>query len=532
MPSYVIGLDLGSSGVKAAVLKGSFRGYEVEDFLDLGAADFGDTADMPSPAAEHHDQEEEDDEYDDEEDGESVEPAAATAATGDLLPAQPLPPSIKAAQRVLGAVDAPQALIVTAVPAHRASSWLLDLPFSDRKRIDQTIGFEVENYVPWDLEEVVLDYDIVSTGSEGAHVFAAMVPRERIAELLGWLADIEVDPRDIAVDAAELSRLVPISEECEVVLDIGATRTLMCIVLEGRTRWIRSLDLGADSWGEDGDLTDWLRQVRASLLAAEESGAPSIDAVLLTGGGSQREDLLDLLHEDLGVPVELLELPESPVNTDMSPRPGPEHALAYALALKGFGDKARGDIGFRREEFAWKADSRLYTRLAMAGIAAVLLLFVGFIVMHFLTMADLQKRLETANAHLTSTVQTAFPEVSPTQLMTPDGSIGVMQEQVYALQGKAQALEGPPMTALESMREISNALPSARKVDVDEYLVNTEMIRLRGKTDSYGTGEALEADALGSEKFPGAEVSDLNKARDGSTTFILTIPRYADDPEG
>lgn len=531
MPSYVIGLDLGSSGVKAAVLKGSFRGYEIEDFLDLGAEDFGDTSDMPSPAAEHHHTD--DDAYDDEDgDGDSVDPAAATAAPGELMAAQPLPRSITAAKRVLGAVDAPQALIIAAVPAHRASSWLLDLPFSDRKRIDQTIGFEIENYVPWDLDEVVLDYDIVSTDGEGAHVFAAMVPRERIAELLGWLADIDVDPRDIAVDAAELSRLVPSSEECEVILDIGASRTLMCIVREGRTRWIRSLDLGADSFGESGDPTDWLRQVRSSLLAAEESGAPAIDAVLLTGGGSQREDLIDLLHEDLEVPVEQLVLPESPVNGDTAPRPGPEHALAYALALKGFGDKQRGNLGFRREEFAWKADSRLYTRLAMAGVAAVLLLCIGFIVLHFVTMADLQDRLETANAHLTSTVQTAFPDVSPAQLLTPDGSIGVMQEQVYALQGKARALEGPPMSALESLREISSVLPAARKIDVDEFLVNNEMIRLRGKTDSYGTGEAIEDDAKKSTRFPGAEVSDLNKARDGATTFILTIPRYADETEG
>ena len=35
MPGYVIGLDLGRRCVKAAVLKGSFRGFEVEDFLSL-----------------------------------------------------------------------------------------------------------------------------------------------------------------------------------------------------------------------------------------------------------------------------------------------------------------------------------------------------------------------------------------------------------------------------------------------------------------------------------------------------------------
>ena len=38
MASYVIGLDLGNSAVKAAVLKGSLRGFEVEDFISLEPA--------------------------------------------------------------------------------------------------------------------------------------------------------------------------------------------------------------------------------------------------------------------------------------------------------------------------------------------------------------------------------------------------------------------------------------------------------------------------------------------------------------
>jgi general secretion pathway protein L len=529
MPSYVIGLDLGSTGIKAAVLKGSFRGYEVQDFLDLGVEDFGDALDLPSPAAEVEPDDDED--YDADED--AVDPAGTTLSPEDLAPPRPLPPSIRAARRVLSAVPAPQALIVMAVPAHQASSWLLELPFTDRKRIDQTIGFEIENYIPWDLEDVVLDYDVVESGSDGAKVFAAMVPRERIAELLQWLADIDVDPRDIAVDAVELSRLVPISEECEAILDIGASRTLMNVVQEGRTRWIRSVDLGADSFGEDGDLTEWLRQVRASLLAAELSGAPPIDAVLITGGGSQRDDLCDALADELGVPVERLELPLSPVNQEAAPRPGPEHALAYALALKGFGDKHRGDIGFRRGEFGWKADSRLYTRLAMGAVAAMMLLAVGLVVFHFVKLAELNGRLDQANAHLASTVQTAFPEVSPVQLMTPDGAIGVMQEQVYAMQAKTQALEGPPLTSLEVLRELSSILPASRQLNIDEFLVNQDMIRLRGTTDSYGSGESIEADALKSPKFPGAVVSDLNKdSRSGKTRFILTIPRYPEETEG
>ena len=526
MPSYVIGLDLGAETVKAAVLKGSFRGYEVEDFLSLEPADFAATGEFipaqgPSPRGEHDDGDGEGDEGDDGAPQVAIMSAAASES-----------PELKAARAVIEAVGHQQAIVIASVPAERVSAWRVEMPFTDRKRIDQTIGFEVENYVPWDLEDVVLDYQVLDSGSGGAQVFAAMVPTERIAELLESLRRIAVDPRHVAVDAAELARLLPISDECEVILDIGATRTLVCVVRDGKAWWIRSLDLGAASFGEDGDLGPFLGSVRATLLAAEESGAPPIDAVVLCGGGSKREGLREALAEELGVEVDALELPSSQVNTDMAPRPEPEHALCYALALKGFAERDRVGVTFRKGPFAWKADSRLYTRLALAAVAAVMVLCVGFVVMHFVNVAKLNSQLEASNDRLRDTVLAEFPTVSPTQLMTPDGAIGVMQDQVFALQARADALRGPSSTPLSSLKDLSDTIPANLKVDLDEYLANEEMIRVRGTTDSFENADKIEQALKGSPQFQGAKKSDVNKARDGRTSFVVTIPRLEEEVEG
>ncbi len=522
MPSYVIGLDLGSSTVKAAVLKGSFRGYEVEDFLSLEAEEEElDPAVEPGGPAQLSPRDEADPEGDDADDDELQEPEE-----------RPESPQVAAARKVLTAIGRPQAVVVVAVPAGRASAWRVELPFADKKRVAQSIGFELENYVPWDLDDVVLDYQVLEADSDGSRIFAAMVPRERVAELLSSLKRLDVDPRYIAVDAAELARLVPVSEESEAVLDIGASRTLVCVVREGRPLWIRSLDVGADSFGDIGDVGPWMMQVRASLIAAEESGAPTIDAVLLTGGGSRREDLYELLADDLGVDVEALELPDSPVNPDMAPRPEPEHALAYALALKGFAARDRLGADLRKGEFNWKADSRLYTRLAMFGLAALLLLCVGFVAMHFVKLGELQGRLEAADARLASTVLGAFPHVSPTQVSTPDGAVQVMQEQVTGVQWRVEALEGHTQTPLELLKELSDTVPSAITVDLDEFLANDEMIRIRGTTDSFGSVDRIEAAILGNPKFAGAKKSDVNKARDGKMRFVVTIPRELEEEVG
>ena len=137
MAGYVIGLDLSPRCVRAAVLKTSIRGYEIEDFLSVEPQ-------QPAP-------------------GEQQDPGAVIAA----------------ARAILDTVDHPQVTVVVGLSARNVSTWLIDMPFTDPKRIAQTLAFEVENYVPWDLDEVVLDYKIVDASRGGAGFATATVCRHR-----------------------------------------------------------------------------------------------------------------------------------------------------------------------------------------------------------------------------------------------------------------------------------------------------------------------------------------------------------------
>ena len=528
MPGYVIGLDLGRRCVKAAVLKGTFRGYEVEDFLSL------------EPEAP--------------DDGTAPSDAAVYAA----------------AKAILDTIDQPQATVVVGMPAGRLSTWLLEMPFSDTKRLEATLPFEVENYVPWDLETVVLDYQVIEKGPP-AKVFAAMAPRDRIQRLLDGLTEAGVDPRYVTVDAAALASLVPDLHEEEdededpdepgpvrstVVLDLGATRTLISVVHAGQPRWIRSLDRGADFLTKH-DLDDppdpedleeddaqaelarrarvkkvrrtWAGDVRATLLAADQAGF-AIERVLLCGGGSHVHGLADLVHDATGIDADPLPLPRGQVNPEDSPLPEPEHALAYALALRAF-VKGSQPVDFRKEEFAWHADSRLYARLAMAGAAALFLLVAGGLAVHFMEVAKLHKQIDTQNQLLVSTVQSAFPEVPEASLGSDRQAIAVMQEKLANVEDRVEALRGFGMTPLDALKIMSEAVPPNIVVDVDEYLVNNEMIRIRGQTDSFQSVDSIESSIKGQPGWAGATKSDVSKARDGKMRFVVTIPREPSDEE-
>ncbi len=517
MPTYVIGLDLGADAVKAAVLKGSFRGWEVEDFLALDVVrDEADAAPEvgPDPSAE--------------DDGETADSSSSL----EVEAADPPDLAVAAAVRtLLETIDRPQAQIVVGLPASSVSTWLVDMPFSDPRRLTQTLPFEMENYVPWDLDEVVLDYQVASTADDGsAKVFSAMAPRRSVGRLLRTLAAAGVDPRYVTVDVAALAALPGALLEGTVLLDVGATRTLVCVGIATRAAWVRSFDGGTrDLLDDDGVLSStglarYISRMRPTLLAAEQAGHP-IERIEVCGGGALQTGLLMQLEADFGVEVSEWELPVPPTNPEAAPTPGPEHALAYALAMRAFQTKGDQPVDFRRGEFAYQADSRLYTRLATLGLAALLVLAVGVVAMHFVTLGKLTAQQKQIETDLVSTVQTAFPEVPAVSLASPRAAIAVMQEKVLEIQQRADALRGPSTTPLTALKEISEAVPSTVKVNVDEFLVTDEMIRIRGTTGSYGEVDTIEAAVKKNPRFTGAEKSDVRKTRDQKTSFIVQAPR-------
>lgn len=517
MPSYVIGLDLGADAVKAAVLKGSFRGWEVEDFLALDV--------VRDPEEESPSVEPEPEDDGDTEDGES---SGGVPVAAEVEPDQAV---ARALGTLLETIDRPQAAIVVGLPGSAVSTWLVDMPFSDPKRLTQTLPFEMENYVPWDLDEVVLDYQVASTEDGGASkVFSAMAPRRVVARMLATLEAAGVDPRFVTVDVAALSSLPGAMLDGTALLDVGASRTLVCIGVEGRPSFVRSVDGGTHELLDDegtlqsDEVARFVARLRPTLLAAEQAGH-GIERIEVCGGGAVHPGLLMQMEADFGVEVGEWEVPVPPSGAESAPTPGPEHALAYALAMRGFATKGDQAVDFRRGEFAYRADSRLYTRLATAGIAALLLLAVGVVVMHFVTMSNLQAQKAETEEALIKAVQSAFPEVPAVNLASPRTAIAVMQEKVIEVQQRADALRGPTITPLRALKEISEAVPKNVKIDVDEFIVNEEIIRLRANTDSLTTVDVIEAAIREKPNYASAEKSDVTKNRDQSARFIVQAPR-------
>mgnify|MGYP001605866582 CR=1 FL=1 len=85
---------------------------------------------------------------------------------------------------------------------------MIDLPFSNFKKIDSTIEFEVENYLPLPLEEVVVDYEILSSNKNDSKVLVSYVRKGELIKYLTLFSAIELDPQFIGAEPVEVPNLL------------------------------------------------------------------------------------------------------------------------------------------------------------------------------------------------------------------------------------------------------------------------------------------------------------------------------------
>src|SRR5690606_763667 len=84
-----------------------------------------------------------------------------------------------------GWFDADQ--VVCCLPGAQVATHLVSLPFGDPKRIEQTLRFEVEGLIPFDLDEVVFDWHVVSRTPARTELLVSVARREDVASLIALL---------------------------------------------------------------------------------------------------------------------------------------------------------------------------------------------------------------------------------------------------------------------------------------------------------------------------------------------------------
>jgi len=445
MAQRILGLDVGAHSVTVAILESTLRSTKAT-VLDVEPI----KASEAPKAAELSDDEE-------------------TRVIANVDHEQNRREAVKAALTTLqsrGSLEADH--VVTAVPGDQVFTRILNFPFTDDKRIKQVIGFELENFIPHDIDDVIIDYHTLSTGPDGATVFAAAVPRAALDDFLGLLEEVGIGPRIVSlgtfaytklIETAHAQKLTSKEKTCFAVVDIGSKRTDITVTRDGKLAFARTIRRGADhvirqlaeelnisteqarrvlvtqgrilssterasleaSKDDDVALTSLrisdaiatglspiLRDINQTLRSHERLNDTPAEQLYLAGGFANLRGLSTAVHAGLEIPTELFaDLPGRVVQKNLSQDESVAYAEAIGLALELVRGGSRESVNFRRGSYSYQGDFQYLAERSPALLlcfSLILGLSVALFMTHKSGLTQQRDRLKNSLGNLTQEV--------------------------------------------------------------------------------------------------------------------------------
>jgi general secretion pathway protein L len=444
MPSW-LGIDIGSESVKAALVRSTYRKLALGRLATASVAESGGVA------------------------------AAIRAATAQVLEGEKQGPD--------GAA--------TAVDGSRTAIHRLTLPATAQKELASVLAFELEAQVPFDLESAVFDWQVLERpGADGQLSIVAAVARlDDVRARIDVVREaIFQEPERVAVGSLALGALLPLlpgilTEGTVAIVDLGAKASDVMVIEGGEAVFARALSCGTE--GLPATASRLAREIRVSFAAHRAQGGAAPASVWLCGGGAFVSGAEGFLAGELEVPVH--RLPDPTLDGGAADAQPPAEvaryakAIALAMGLSGKSnvlDLRRGPLSFERG-FAWVRERVP----VLAGLAAMILL--SFVFSAWARLHEIHAARDVLQAALGAVTK----DVLGTEATTA-------QDAQDLLAKEAALTDEDPMPhadAFDVMVQLSQAIPSSMKHDVDELDVQREHVSIRGVVGSIPEAQSIVA---------------------------------------
>jgi type IV pilus assembly protein PilM len=345
----LVGLDIGSSAVKAVELKAGGKGGAEYQLVNIGM--------------------------------EGLPPEAIV--DGAIMDSGAV---IDAIQRLFSGQKIKTADVATSLSGNAVIVKKISLPQMSPEELAESIHWEAEQYIPFDIQDVALDYEVIDGGTGGnMDVLLVAVKKDKISDYTSAITQAGKSPAIVDVDVFALQNCYEINYGVDpgrviALLNVGASIMNINIIKGSTSIFNRDIAVGGNQYTDaiqkdlnlSFDQADALKRGSRVEGAAPENLSPilqavsenialeiqktfdffkatssedRIDRIFLSGGTSKVQGLQDLLSDRFEAGVELM----NPFNSitynprDFDPdfinEVGPSAAIAVGLAVRKVGDR-------------------------------------------------------------------------------------------------------------------------------------------------------------------------------------------------
>ena len=340
----MVGVDIGSSSVKAVELQGKNNDFQL---VSLGYEGL-----QPDSIV----------------DGQIMELNAVSNAIGNIFNEHKIKTTTVAA----------------GVNGHSVIVKNIVLPQMTEDELQESFAWHAEEHIPFDISDVNLDYHVTGSSADAIHVLMAACKRDKIANIKQAIQLAGKQPAVIDVDAFALQNCYELNYDPQpgqvvALLNIGASTTNINILNGARSVFTRDATFGGNQYTsllqkELGLTFDQAERVKRGMLMPEgsedreiepildtvsdilaleiqktmdfyratvEDGEAAVQKILVSGGGSKLKGLIEFLARRFEIPAEVFD-PFRKIRVDsrgFDPEYMreivPEMAIAVGLALRG-----------------------------------------------------------------------------------------------------------------------------------------------------------------------------------------------------
>ncbi len=289
---------------------------------------------------------------------------------------------IDAIQRLFAALRVKTTDVATSVSGNAVIIKKISLPQMSSEELAESIHWEAEQYIPFDIQDVSLDYEVVEGGTGGnMDVLLVAVKKDKISDHTSVITQAGRNPLVVDVDVFALQNAYEMNYGVEpgrvvALLNIGASVMNINVVKGGASIFNRDIAVGGNQFtdavqkelnvsfdqaealkrgGGSPDNVMPILQAVSDNIAVEvqktfdffkaTSSEDRVDRILISGGSSRVPGLVELFSDRFEASVDFL----NPFNNvTYNPRDfdpdyiseiAPSAAIAVGLAARRVGDR-------------------------------------------------------------------------------------------------------------------------------------------------------------------------------------------------
>lgn len=471
----ILGLDIGSSSIKAVELDSAFRRLQVLDYFE-----------------------------------EKLEEGASQA---------------DGVFRLLSGLARRPDRVAVAMPNRQVTFRNLKLPTKDRKAIQTSLAFELEDELPFPLDAAQTSYVALTQGSFGTHLHMGATLKKNVAELISTLSNVGVDPDLITTEAwayrTILNRTLgrPAQERPILLAQLGQYRSTLYIHWKGQPVYTKEVPWGGvdltKAIGQDLSVplaeAERIKVDRAAILssAAATAGSPdaqalstalqkaaqpliqemrqadlaskhltmhSLGTVLLSGGPALLPGLVEFIRKRVNVPTENMRALHvlSGGQTEYSSETESSFFLAAALASCMLPPERSNVINFRKGVFVkanassgWKVET--FRKSILAGLLILACFHIG----SFAQRSYFGYEVSKSDERIEKAVRQIYGDLPKTAMKTKLASTVTLkkdvQRQLEDARTLAKIFEPDRESPFLALRGLSRSIPKDAVTDLIDY---------------------------------------------------------------